>query len=177
VNYTTNDHLKSESQMRVELFMARMRDPRQAIPTAPTMPGLPVRTLRGSLMLEEVLECINLGLGLEVMVKVDGVERPMILTMDKISFYEQGPGDLEELAGNLADLDVVGPCGTASACGIAMKPIKEAVDGNNLLKFAPGHKFREDGKLVKPPDHPKIEPMIGDLLRQQGWNPSPETKI
>lgn len=156
---TTNDSLKSHEQILVEKFMARMNHPMQPLPTSPEMPNLEVKKLRAKLMLEEVIEIIELGFGLHITFDPNG----------NYLFNETGPGDLREIAGNLADLDVVGALGTAAVCGIAMKPIIAAVNGNNLLKFAPGHSFRTDGKLVKPPDHPKIEDHIGELLRAQGW--------
>lgn len=168
---TTNDHLKSSEQLLVEKFMARMNHPMQPLPTTPVMPSLPVRKLRSRMMLEEVLEVIELGFGLEVKYNIAMAAGPdgkfvEVMTFD---FEEKSAGDLREVAGNLADSDVVGPLGTAAVCGIAMRPITLAVCGNNLLKFADGHSFRSDGKLQKPANHPKIEPHLGDLLRLQGW--------
>lgn len=154
---TTNDAAKSKNQLLIEVFMSKMRSDLQHVPTAPTMPSLEVRKLRAALMLEEVLETINEGLGLSAVLEGG----------HKWSFTERSPGSLIEIADGCADVEVV-TTGTASACGIAMQPVFELVMGNNLLKFAPGHYFREDGKLVKPKDHPAVTELIRGQLVAQG---------
>ena len=163
---TSNDALKSKSQLLVELLMAKMGSKQQSIPTRPTIPSNEVCRLRASLMLEEVLETVH-ALGIEVTVSLaDGSQKPV--DIKSFSFHNVAKPDLVEIADGLGDLDVVGPCGTASACGIAMEPIKAAIDANNLLKFAPGHSFREDGKLIKPANHPDVHDEICRLLIEQG---------
>lgn len=163
----TNDGLKSKHQMLVEMFTRQMSSNQsaQSTPTRPSVENLEKRVLRAALILEEALEVINLGLGLSVTESQSGSP---IKHGDKFLFAESGKVNLIELAGNLADLDVVGACGTASAFGIAQEPITTAICANNLLKFAPGHSYREDGKLIKLKNHPKPEPLIMALLKAQG---------
>ena len=57
--------------------------------------------------------------------------------------------DVVKVADGCGDLSVV-TIGTLSACGIADEPILETIDANNLMKFAPGHRIDEFGKLIKP---------------------------
>ena len=173
---TTNDALKSKSQLLVELLMAKMNSKQQAIPTCPTIPSDEVCRLRASLILEEALETIH-ALGVEVTVggqPVNGMPNfnERVVDIKSLAFRNVAKPDLIEIADGLGDLDVVGPCGTASACGIAMEPIKAAIDANNLLKFAPGHSFREDGKLIKPANHPDVHDEIRRLLIEQGADES-----
>lgn len=80
-----------------------------------------------------------------------------------MEFHSQGPIDLIEIADGAADTHYVA-LGICSLCGITLDPITDAVCDNNLAKFGPGHTFK-DGKLIKPPDHPK--PPILDLIREQ----------
>ena len=164
-----NDGFKCRNQLWVEKFMALTHeDPRalklQAIPVAPTAEvSLEVRRLRARLMLEETLETIRDGLGLEVSVlshvHVMGGE-------SEIEFKDVKAVDLVGLVDGLADQHVV-LMGAASAFGVAFQPIFEAVMDNNCGKFGPGHYVDEGGKLVKPPGHKP--PDLDSLLRLQGW--------
>ncbi len=162
----TNDTSKSQNQQLVENFMLRMRSDKQAIPVRPTMPSLEIRMLRASLMLEETLETIRKGLGLEVCIN-SGMVSLELEDDTEITFKEDKEPSLIEIADGCADVEVV-TLGTASACGIAHQPIFNAVMGNNLYKFAPGHSFRADGKMIKPADHPNVAPLIVELLARQG---------
>jgi hypothetical protein len=69
-----------------------------------------------------------------------------------------------ELVDGCCDLSVV-TIGTLSACGVSDDPFLMEVDQNNLDKFGDGHSYREDGKLIKPPDHqpPRIEELLEDI--------------
>ena len=163
MQYTTNDQFKSKNQLLVELFM---RQARQDVPVAPCIPSLEIRKLRAALLLEECLETIE-AMGIQV-INSSGQQ----IHIRDIKYRENGPGNIIEVADGLADLEVVGSCGTASAFGIAQQPIFEAVAGNNLLKFAPGHSFRADGKLIKPANHPAVTPMITKILLAQGAEPA-----
>lgn len=163
----TNDAQKGKHQMMIELFM---RGARQDIPVRPTMPNLAVRKLRARLMLEECLETINAGLGLSVDLH-DGRLGMNDLKIEAVQFSEANGGDLIQVADGCADVEVV-TVGTASACGIAHAPCFELVSGNNLMKFAPGHSFREDGKLIKPSNHPNIESELCAELIRQGMPPN-----
>lgn len=142
-----NDH-----QERVAKFMGLAK---QKTPTTPYVPDEATRLLRARLILEEAMETIN-ALGFEF--------AGMLSTPDLVP-TDEGP-NLVEIADGCADVSVV-TIGTALACGIDMRPIQTLVDYNNLAKFGPGHSFREDGKLIKPPDHrpPNIQ---GEIWRQQG---------
>lgn len=165
----TNDHLKHSHQLLIEIFMSKMRSDKQSIPTAPTMPSLEIRQLRARLMLEECLETIELGLGLNVI--AEGQLHSLKINGGTFTMEERREGpNLIEIADGCADVEVV-TTGTASACGIAHAPIFKLVMGNNLRKFAPGHFFREDGKLVKPTDHPPVTNAILNELMAQGFNP------
>lgn len=173
----TNDHLKAPNQRLIEVFMAKMRSDAQFVPTAPTMPSLEIRKLRARLMLEEVMETIENGLGLSVSLlgtnvepSPDGTVWPSVLNVENIKIEEIHPGSLIEIADGCADVEVV-TTGTASACGIAHQSIFDPVMCNNLMKFAPGHSFRADGKLVKPKDHPPVSNAILNELMTQGFNP------
>ena len=166
---TTNDHLKSKEQMLTELFMSKMRDPRQAIPVRPCIPSLEIRKLRASLMLEETLETIK-AMGLcAVDAHGRSIETGDVLFAQAIDPQGKSlPVDLVEVADGLADVHVVGPCGTASAFGIALAPVYRLISCNNLLKFAEGHSFRADGKLQKPASHPSPTKEIAAELQRQG---------
>ena len=74
--------------------------------------------------------------------------------------------NLVAIADGCADLSVV-TIGTLVACGIPDRDLLWEVDVNNLKKFAPGLTIREDGKLIRPPDHPP--PDIERVLREAGW--------
>lgn len=80
-----------------------------------------------------------------------------------MEFHSQGPIDLVEIADGASDTQYVAYA-ISSLCGIDLDPITDAVCDNNLAKFGPGHTFK-DGKLIKPPGHPK--PPILDLIREQ----------
>ena len=59
--------------------------------------------------------------------------------------------ELAQVADGLADLIWV--CvGTAVSLGIDLPAVWEEVRRTNMAKFAEGHSFRADGKLLKPPD-------------------------
>lgn len=116
-------------------------------------------------MLEECLETIREGLGLDV--RIDNPSGWVnVISAEDFDLVDVRPVSLIEIADGCADVEVV-TVGTASACGIAHQPVFDAVMVNNLLKFAPGHTFRADGKLVKPPDH--RPPDIFSILQQQGF--------
>ena len=171
----SNDAKKDQSQLLVECFMRSMQNDQRKIPTAPTMPGHEIRKLRARLILEEALEVIwalgfqvstsqvtNVGLG-------DWKTVISPKTFNKLSFEAAQPPNLVEIVDGLCDLDVVGARGTAAACGVAIAPCIALVNGNNLLKFAPGHSFAPDHKLIKPPDHPPVTLDLRHELHQQGW--------
>ncbi len=158
-------------QHRIDTFMA-MAD--QELPSSPKEPSPETRKLRASLILEEALETIRDGLGVNVYMieSVDGVEdtygtEKIYLTgpYNKLYFDTDGKFDMIETVDGCADLSVV-TIGTLSAIGVDDLVILEEVDNNNLAKFGPGGKRRDDGKWEKPPGHkpPDIE---GVLAKQR----------
>lgn len=167
----TNDGDKDADQLRVEVFMAKMRNDMQTIPTAPTTPSLEIRKLRARLMLEECLETISAGLGLTVNIGQDFSGTVVMPDLQGLEFspHHDGP-NLIQLIDGLCDCYVVND-GTASAAGIAMRPCKRIVMSNNLTKFGPGHKFNEHGKLIKPPNFIGPFNALAAELKRQGANP------
>ncbi len=135
---------------RVLSFMLRAK---QECPVSPIIPDEKVRLLRAKLIFEEAMELIKDGLGVEVSIDSTGV---IVDGKEDVSFGFKiaGPGDLTLIADGVADLSVVN-IGTALACGLEDQRILEIVDRNNLAKFGPGHSYRFDGKLIKPPNHKK----------------------
>lgn len=148
--------MKSKHQQRVEEFMLLAR---QEVPDKPTIPSKEVRELRAKLILEEALETIQ-ALGFTVY----SVEGSVNLANKGWQLAEAYHADLEEIIDGCCDIQVV-TTGTLSACGVPDKPFQKEVDKNNLAKFGPGHTIREDGKLVKPPDHkpPQIKEILDTL--------------
>jgi predicted HAD superfamily Cof-like phosphohydrolase len=134
----------------------------QQVPDRPTIPAADIRILRVRLMLEEVLEVAE---ALGVTVRAEDESAWYKLTLDKCDIQADGVPDLVEAAKELADLSVVGPAGTAAACGIDLLPVLEAVDRNNLGKIEVGHKDPATGKWLKPPGYPK--PDIASIIRAQ----------
>jgi hypothetical protein len=135
--------MRSIHQQRVELFMHRAK---QEVHPLPCIPSIPTRILRARLTLEEALELIN-ALGCTVHcngTEIRGPEQFMLEPCLK--------PNLLLVADGTADLSVINT-GTMSSCGLPDIPLLSAVDANNLNKFGPGHSFRADGKLIKPPGH------------------------
>lgn len=147
---------------RVHALMLRAK---QTTPILPTMPDEKTRLLRAKLIMEEALETIE-ALGVTVFDNAGTDLEP--IARNHLSFAADGEPDLVGIADGCADVSVV-TIGALLACGIADKPLLELVDNNNLTKFAPGHSFREDGKLVKPPGF--VGPDVVGGLKRQGWSP------
>lgn len=163
--------IKDMHQVSVETFM---RKSKQQVRDFPQIPTLGERKRQASLLLEETLETIE-ALGLSVVVVRDEVYSPkqhtrLTKTAEEkergpFEFTEVGPCDLIEVADGCSDVRYVAT-GTFSSCGISAYAIQAAVDEANLEKFGPGHSFREDGKLIKPPGWKK--PDLQDILLRQG---------
>lgn len=122
--------------------------------------------LRAILQLEEMFELIR-GLGVSVRLKPE-TDRDADLTVPKsttdlLDFKADGTVNLTEIIDGLVDDSVISS-GTASLLGIPIAAFTEVVDYNNIAKFAPGHHFREDGKLVKPEGHPK--PDLAEVVKR-----------
>lgn len=148
-----------EEQQKVREFIEGISS--QTMNTKPTIPSLEVRILRARLMLEECLETIDKGLGIDVFTFNDTK-----IEFEDLEFESSISGkqsDLVEIADGLADQIVV-ILGTAISCGINLGPIFDEVMHNNMLKLKTGT-IDEHGKLIKSPDHPK--PRIEFLIRRQ----------
>lgn len=152
---------------RVLAFMFRAN---QSPPPTPTMPDEKTRILRAKLIFEEAMETIN-ALGVTVSVPARGPDAsPDPISVNEAPHFFDATHEpcFDEIVDGCADVSVV-TIGTLLACGVEDAPILELVDQNNLAKFGPGHSYREDGKLVKPPGH-KPPDILKALLRQEpGW--------
>ena len=151
--------------------------PSQDTPAIPLTPAPSVRELRARLILEEALETIN---AMGVTVIFDGcastdipeggqfstlLNRPSEGWVAPHAFKAEDKCDIVEVVDGCCDIKVV-TTGTLTAFGVADDAVQFETDSNNLRKFAEGHTIREDGKLVKPPNHPN--PRIRELLISQG---------
>ena len=150
----------------------------QQDPQTPTMPGLPTRILRAKLILEEAIEMVVDGLGVDV---VTGTTTQALrdirreLRKPDAEIFEIHPGSLTEIADGIADLKYVAN-GTALACGIDMEPVDDEVQRSNLSKFIDGHR-RADGKWQKGPSYSPTD--IARILSEQAIplpDPSPAIK-
>jgi predicted HAD superfamily Cof-like phosphohydrolase len=124
----------------------------QPTPDTPTKPTIEDRKLRARLILEEALELINDGLGLEVLVHTDSGYAE-ILTEDDIDFQYVKQPDLVQLADGAADLWYVGVAGVSVLCGFDICPVVAEVTRSNMSKFTSGYSIRDDGKLLKGKDY------------------------
>ena len=145
----TENIMKSEHYKSVESFMILAR---QDVPESPGIPSIEVRLLRARLILEEAVETV-MALGFDVNVDENVVRLE--------NAYDP---DLIEIIDGCCDVSVV-TTGTLIACGVPDLPFLNTVNQNNLDKFGPGHSWREDGKLIKPPGHkkPDIQSILNSL--------------
>ncbi len=176
---------KSDHQIRIERFMELAG---QEVKSSPEVPPIGIRQLRAALILEECLETIDaLGFKVNAVMSLKATAESGIgCPEDKDTIYCYNCGvplkrflaeeikyelEAKEDQDNISLVDIVDGCadisvvtiGTLSACGVSDEPIMREVDDNNLAKFGPGHYIRDDGKLVKPPDHKP--PRIAETLR------------
>jgi predicted HAD superfamily Cof-like phosphohydrolase len=150
-------------QLRVERMM---RGFGQDIPSQPLeVADDGLRILRARLIMEECLETVQDGLGVEVSDLGSNV-----VAFDDLHF-EAVPGKLNmiELADGCADVSVV-TIGTLSAFGIKDAPLLREVDANNQAKIDTG-RTDEHGKFVKHPDHKA--PDVAGVLEAQRARRSP----
>lgn len=142
----------------------------QTPPQEICIPDEKTRILRAKLILEEALETIR-GLGVKVTFpfQYPGIDVTEYLRVDmsSVEFLNDTSisPNLEEIVDGCLDLRVV-TTGTLIACGVPDIPhLQREVDSNNLMKFRTdkdGYR-REDGKWIKPSDHPK--PRIKEMLK------------
>jgi predicted HAD superfamily Cof-like phosphohydrolase len=131
----------------------------QLTPDQPTEPDEKTRVLRARLIMEEALELIQKGLGVEVSLVGGGedwiealhTDPTVPLQFDRLSFEAKGKFDFIETADGCADLSVVNT-GTLVACGLPDEELLAVVDDNNLAKVRNG-RTDEFGKFQKHPDH------------------------
>jgi len=156
--------MKTTHQKKIEKFMSLAG---QETPVVPTEPDSDTKILRAKLIIEESLETIK-ALGVDITMPLLNGASASIIDCEKLLEYSVGrfPFDMVEVADGCADVSVV-TTGCLSSCGISDKKLLSEVDNNNLKKFGPGHKVREDGKLIKPPGHKA--PNIRKILIDQGW--------
>lgn len=146
-----------------------MKHAGQELPDEIGIPSEAVRKLRAALILEEALETVK-ALGFNATVRGVSVQK----NIDLMAAYTP---DLEEVFDGCADLSVVTE-GTLIAFGMPDRALYHLVDLNNLEKFGPGSRKREDGKWIKPPGHrpPPIKALV-NVLRLQNWRPSADEQL
>lgn len=161
-----HDYYKNGNQRKVERFMEQIPSQAEKIKYIPQVPDLETRILRARLMLEEVMETIEKGLGLNILMRSGMANTGKFLVeFCDIEFEHARTPNIVEVADGLADQEVVN-LGTAAVCGIATQTVFAEVMENNMLKLKKGT-IDEFGKLVKPPDHKP--PDVEKVLREQGW--------
>lgn len=162
-NFGTFDPPDLNHTEMVEDFMRLAKQP---LPHWPKLPDAGIRQGRANLIWEEVgCEALSLGLGCDFEVTINGATTTVPASCIKPKVVRGG--DMVELVDGCLDGKVV-LTGTLLASGIGdIDRYQRVVDWNNLQKFGPGHSFREDGKLVKPPGH--RGPNITSMLINDQW--------
>lgn len=131
------DDVKRLFQNRQQLVKDNMRNMLQATPQVPTIPSDDVLILRATLIMEETLETIaGLGVTLRIM-DSDRQHAGWCMEVCKaanLEFKRDKPINIFEVVDGLADLDYVGPCGTAVAFGVDLDPIFQEVHRSNMTK-------------------------------------------
>lgn len=150
---------KSEHQNRVEMFMEMMGIHPQSEPDESKVTDNQ-RLLLAMLVVEETLEYLN-GLGIELMHYNDDSAQYFGVTIEDLDFEVLPEFNLEEIIDGACDIKFV-VTKALSIFGVPDEPFQQLVDYNNLMKFSGDGHRNEDGKWVKPSDHPK--PEIGRLL-------------
>lgn len=173
--------VKSEHQKKIEKFM------KLAGQTVRDKPGEPTdkeRILRARLVLEEALELIHDGLGIDIVISQNesgrdlrnntmssGFNHCSLLLRDledNMVFLPVRDFNLEKTVDGACDLSVV-TIGTMSCIGVPDIPFLDIVDDNNLEKIEKG-KIDEYGKLVKPEGHrpPDIKGLLLEMEMHYG---------
>ena len=177
-------------QQRVKQFMELFG---QECPDKPNVLDETTAKLRATLILEEALETITKGLGLElILTGKEEVDEVFTVNEENIGniefrFEKVKEVDLVELADGISDISVV-TYGTAVAAGIDMETIDREVSDSNMSKvwkeedFAEGRRLyptanvekyygslyclkREDGKVIKSPSYKPAQ--IAALIKAQ----------
>ena len=134
VNDVTND---------VRNFMEKAG---QNPPSKIATPNKDARILRAKLIMEEAMELIERGLGIEVSLN------EYILESNKLTYKTVSEPDIVEAMDGAADLMWVGVAGVAVVFGCNLEPVLQEVSRSNNSKFIDGHR-REDGKWQKGPSY------------------------
>lgn len=132
----------------------------QEVPSRPGIPNEETRLLRARLILEEALETVE-ALGVTPLFSCAEGEKE--ITSQSVRLHADREPSLLDIIDGCCDTIVV-TTGTLIACGVPDVPFQEAVDQNNLAKFGPGSYRRDDGKWVKPADHPDVKDEFERLL-------------
>lgn len=143
-----------------------MQKARQTVRSTPELPTQDEAIRCAGLIMEEVLETIRDGLGLEPFLLSEGPEFISIALGKGVQFRKRSGHEpsLVDIADGIADSAFVLLC-LANACGIDIQPVIEEVCRHNLLKFGPGSYRNSDGKWVKPEG--MEPPRIADILHGQ----------
>ena len=177
------DSMKSDHQHRVESFMEMMGITAQPSPSQENVSD-DKRLLLARLVMEEVLEYLN-GLGVSVSLLIhDEDEYFENVEFEDLDFEVEPGFNLKEIVDGVCDVRFV-TTKALSVFGVPDEPFQAMVDTNNLLKFAEGGYRDENGKWVKPKDHPapSIDKLLDSLScvslggTNNGINPSDDDKL
>ena len=148
--------------LKVREFMQKAG---QNTPDVPTTPSDEERYLRATLILEEALETINKGLGIEVRVCGNSLESSEV-SLEIVSDF-----DMIETIDGAEDLRWVGVDGIYVMCGVDPKKPQKEVCESNLSKFLDGYR-REDGKWMKGPSYKPVDlsNKIFPIVNKDGFN-------
>lgn len=147
----------------VDGIVSFMQKAGQATPEKLTIPSEQDRILRAKLILEEVFELINEGLGIGV------ANFGHFLKPDDFNYVITGEADPVESLDGACDLFWTGVGGVAIIFGVDLEPVLDEVDRSNQSKFIDGHR-REDGKWIKGPSYSQadIKSVLRDRVRPLG---------
>ena len=148
--------MKSAHQKRVEKFMQLQGT------KFPAAIGPDMRVFLARLVMEETLEYIQKGLGVEVHLCEPANDHSYNVNFDYLYFdWATNVIDKKETVDGVCDIRFV-TTQALSLLGYPDELFQQEVDTNNLIKFASGSYEDEHGKLIKPEDHP--EPNIQKLI-------------
>lgn len=131
----------------------------QSVPDTKVDPSRAEKITCVRLMIEEVLEMAT-ALGVDILVPSENDGPPKYINGPSNFIYDVVDGaNLTEVLDAAVDIMWVGVTGPLVLCGISDKlpTALNAVDQNNLLKLANGHKCPETGKFIKPENRPKVD--------------------
>jgi len=147
----------------VDGIVAFMQKAGQATPEKLCIPSESDRILRAKLILEEALELINYGLGIDV------INFGHFLKPVDFNYVVTGEADPVEALDGACDLYWVGVGGVSVVFGAHLDSVLDEVDRSNQSKFIDGHR-REDGKWQKGKSYSPadIKSVLRDRVRPLG---------